>query len=149
MARIERNDATVIVFPVWWWSMPAVLKGWIDRVWNHGWAYGSGTYPHARVWMVGIGGSSAEDYAKRGYDAAMRTSLEVGILRYCGVTEPRLEVFHDSIDGDESTPEILKACASSAPSSEALHLHPLGLWIASRPQFALAPDCVDIPLSES
>ncbi len=108
MARIERNDATVIVFPVWWWSMPAVLKGWIDRVWNHGWAYGSGTYPHARVWMVGIGGSSAEDYAKRGYDAAMRTSLEVGILRYCGVTEPRLEVFHDSIDGDESTPEILK-----------------------------------------
>ena len=27
MERIERNQATVIVFPVWWWSMPAVLKG--------------------------------------------------------------------------------------------------------------------------
>ena len=36
MARIERNDATVMVFPVWWWSMPALLKGWIDRVWNNG-----------------------------------------------------------------------------------------------------------------
>src|SRR5262245_29894305 len=34
MARIERNEATVMVFPVWWWSMPALLKGWIDRVWN-------------------------------------------------------------------------------------------------------------------
>ena len=40
MERIERNQAPVIVFPVWWWSMPAILKGWIDRVWNNGWAYG-------------------------------------------------------------------------------------------------------------
>ena len=30
MARIERNEATVIVFPVYWWSMPAILKGWIE-----------------------------------------------------------------------------------------------------------------------
>jgi NAD(P)H dehydrogenase (quinone) len=32
MQRIERNEATVMVFPVYWWSMPALLKGWIDRV---------------------------------------------------------------------------------------------------------------------
>jgi NAD(P)H dehydrogenase (quinone) len=35
MERIERNQATVIVFPVWGWSMPAMLKGWIDRVWKN------------------------------------------------------------------------------------------------------------------
>jgi NAD(P)H dehydrogenase (quinone) len=40
MARIEAAEATVVVFPVWWWSMPAMLKGWIERVWNNGWAYG-------------------------------------------------------------------------------------------------------------
>jgi NAD(P)H dehydrogenase (quinone) len=38
MDRIERNDATVMIFPVWWWSMPAVMKGWVDRVGNNGWA---------------------------------------------------------------------------------------------------------------
>jgi NAD(P)H dehydrogenase (quinone) len=32
MARIERIEATVLVFPVWCWSMPAMRKGWIDRV---------------------------------------------------------------------------------------------------------------------
>src|SRR5262245_36872359 len=54
MARIRRNDATVMVFPVWWWSMPAILKGWIDRVWNRGFAYGGGaTFPQRRVWMIG------------------------------------------------------------------------------------------------
>ena len=37
MRRVERNSATVMIFPIWWWGMPAILKGWIDRVWNHGW----------------------------------------------------------------------------------------------------------------
>jgi putative NADPH-quinone reductase len=32
-ARIARNDALAFVFPVWWWSLPAMLKGWFDRVW--------------------------------------------------------------------------------------------------------------------
>lgn len=109
MARIKRNDATVMIFPVFWWSLPAILKGWIDRVWNNGWAYNGGTYPHARVWMVGIGGSGAEDYAKRGYDTAMRTQLEVGILGYCGVAEPRFEIFHGSIDDAQSPGEIVKS----------------------------------------
>jgi NAD(P)H dehydrogenase (quinone) len=31
--RVERSDGIVLVFPVWWWSFPAMLKGWFDRVW--------------------------------------------------------------------------------------------------------------------
>ena len=30
-ARIERHQAIAMVFPVWWWSLPAMLKGWIGR----------------------------------------------------------------------------------------------------------------------
>ncbi|WP_156419349.1 NAD(P)H-dependent oxidoreductase [Aureimonas sp. AU12] len=37
--RIDRADMLVLVFPVYWWSMPAVMKGWIDRVFTSGWAY--------------------------------------------------------------------------------------------------------------
>ncbi|NOU52174.1 hypothetical protein HG263_16720 [Pseudoalteromonas sp. JBTF-M23] len=22
----------ILQFPLWWWSFPAILKGWIDRV---------------------------------------------------------------------------------------------------------------------
>ena len=109
MARIERNDATVMVFPVWWWSMPALLKGWIDRVWNNGWAYGDRKYPHSRAWMLAIAGSSAEAYAKRGYDDAMRTQLEVGILGYCGIAETRLEILFDAIEGPPGPENILAA----------------------------------------
>lgn len=30
--RIDSADALVLVFPIYWWSMPALLKGWVDRV---------------------------------------------------------------------------------------------------------------------
>lgn len=107
MARIERNEATVMVFPVWWWSMPALLKGWIDRVWNNGWAYGDKEYPHKRAWMLGIAGSDSETYAKRGYDKAIRTQLETGIFGYCGVAETRFELLFGSIDGAPGPEDIL------------------------------------------
>lgn len=38
-ARIDRSDALVLVYPVYWWSFPGVLNGWIDRVFANGWAY--------------------------------------------------------------------------------------------------------------
>lgn len=37
--RIDGADHLVLVFPVYWWSMPALLKGWIDRVFINGWAF--------------------------------------------------------------------------------------------------------------
>jgi NAD(P)H dehydrogenase (quinone) len=107
MARIERNEATVIVFPIWWWSMPAILKGWIDRVWNNGWAYGARNYPHNRVWMIAIAGAHAIDYQKRGYDEAMKTQLETGILGYCGIEERRLAILYGSVEGEPYPAQII------------------------------------------
>lgn len=31
--RLAAADMLVLVFPTWWFSMPAILKGWFDRVW--------------------------------------------------------------------------------------------------------------------
>ena len=107
MARIERNDATLMVFPVYWWSVPAVLKGWIDRVWNNGWAYGDANFPQRRVWMIGIAGNSASGFAERGYDKAMSIQLETGVLDYCGVSERRLELLYGSIEGQSYADQIL------------------------------------------
>jgi putative NADPH-quinone reductase len=37
--RLRRADALVLVFPTWWFGMPAILKGWFDRVWAPGVAF--------------------------------------------------------------------------------------------------------------
>lgn len=107
MARIRRNNATVMVFPVWWWSMPALLKGWIDRVWNHGFAYGDHAFPHARVWMLGVAGNTAESFAKHGCDQAMQVQLDGGILGYCRIRDRRLELLHGAIEGGDYPARIL------------------------------------------
>lgn len=90
-ARIDRADALVLVYPVYWWSMPALLKGWIDRVFTTGWAYDD--RPGAterkklgrlRVHLVAIGGADLRTYARHGYFGAMRTQIDHGIFDYCG-----------------------------------------------------------------
>lgn len=35
-------DLLILQFPLWWFSVPAILKGWIDRVFVNGTVYGSG-----------------------------------------------------------------------------------------------------------
>lgn len=41
--RLRQADALVFIYPTWWGGQPAILKGWIDRVWIEGVAY---TLPH-------------------------------------------------------------------------------------------------------
>jgi NAD(P)H dehydrogenase (quinone) len=36
------SDVLILQFPLWWFSVPAILKGWIDRVFVNGVAYGKG-----------------------------------------------------------------------------------------------------------
>ena len=41
-------DAVILQFPLWWFSMPAILKGWVERVYAYGFAYGVGEHSDAR-----------------------------------------------------------------------------------------------------
>lgn len=107
-ARIDRADALVLVFPVYWWSMPALLKGWIDRVFANGWAFDYrssdsrlvkklGRLP---VHLVAIAGTDEATYARRGYANAMKTQIEHGIFDYCGARVTSSHLLHDSESQD-------------------------------------------------
>ncbi|QIH07597.1 MULTISPECIES: NAD(P)H-dependent oxidoreductase [unclassified Pseudomonas] len=90
-ARIDRADVLVLVYPVYWWAMPALLKGWIDRVFANGWAFDfQADAPlvkklrHLRVHMVGVAGADAGTYERHGYLQAMKTQIDHGVFDYCG-----------------------------------------------------------------
>lgn len=38
--KLTAADAVIFQFPLWWFGLPAILKGWIDRVFAYGLAYG-------------------------------------------------------------------------------------------------------------
>ena len=41
-------DAVILQFPLWWFSMPAILKGWVDQVYAYGFGYGVGEHSEKR-----------------------------------------------------------------------------------------------------
>jgi len=44
MDKLTWCDALVLQFPIWWLGMPGILKGWVDRVFAVGRAYGGGRW---------------------------------------------------------------------------------------------------------
>lgn len=125
--RARAADALVILFPVWWFSLPAVLKGYVDRVWNHGLFYGGGRDPGiAAVRWIGVAGDPASKFRARGMDELMAHHLNVGIAGYCGIPDSELVLLHDTL-GTEATDsaehaECLRDDARSCARALVAHL---------------------------
>ena len=96
-------DALILQFPLWWYSMPAILKGWVDRVYAFGFAYGvgersdthwgdrfgEGTLAGKRAMLIVTVGGWATHYAPRGVNGPIEDILfpiNHGILYYPGYT---------------------------------------------------------------
>ncbi len=39
VAELRSAQALLLIYPTWWYGMPAMLKGWLDRVWLPGVAF--------------------------------------------------------------------------------------------------------------
>ncbi|MGA5194617.1 NAD(P)H oxidoreductase [Streptomyces exfoliatus] len=96
MDRILAADDILVVFPVWWFAPPAVLKGWIDRVWNYGFAYGRSRPRLAgkRLLWLALMGGTAEEIEELGMEKALGLLLVTGISAYCGLPDAALRVLH-------------------------------------------------------
>jgi NAD(P)H dehydrogenase (quinone) len=94
-------DTLILIFPLWWFSMPAILKGWVDRVFAYGFAYGvgehsdqhwgdrygEGTLAGKRAMLVVTAGGWEEHYDVRGVNGSIDDLLfpiNHGILYYPG-----------------------------------------------------------------
>jgi NAD(P)H dehydrogenase (quinone) len=97
--RVEWSDAIVFIFPLWWWSVPGMLKGWIDRVMSYGWAWYdptdplSGTLNERKILVLVTAGASHAQLAKRKYDESFHTQLNVGTWDYCGFRNVTTRIF--------------------------------------------------------
>ncbi|MBB6669303.1 NAD(P)H oxidoreductase [Cohnella nanjingensis] len=109
--RMERHDALAYIFPVWWYNVPAMLKGYIDRVWNNGFAYGANKLHHSQVLWLGLAADSKAHMAKRQYEEMMNQQLNIAIASYCGISSSRVEILYDTLD---STPVVQEGLLTQA-----------------------------------
>lgn len=106
-ARLDRADALVLVYPVFWWSFPGLLKGWIDRVFTQGWAYEDDNaggkivkkLQRLKVHLVANGGADQGTMDRHGYRSAMTTQIDHGIFDFCGAPVLSSHVLLASDDG--------------------------------------------------
>ena len=99
MQKVEWCDLLIFQFPLWWFSMPAVMKGWVERVFAMGRTYGGGRFYDNGVFkgkkaMLSLTMGGGEDiYVKGGWNGDLEGILRPihrGILEFNGfeVLEP-------------------------------------------------------------
>lgn len=118
-AKLQRADAVVFQFPLWWFSMPAIMKGWVDRVYACGFAYGVGEHSDThwgdrygegslagkRAMLLVTTGGWESHYGPRGINGPIDDLLfpiQHGILFYPGFEVLPPLVFYRSNRMDET-----------------------------------------------
>lgn len=66
---LESAQLVVLLHPVQWYGMPALLKLWLDEVLALHWAYGGGHALRGKdLWLVASTGGSEHSYHPQGYN---------------------------------------------------------------------------------
>lgn len=84
-------DRIIFVYPIWWTGMPAIMKGYIDRVFSYGFAYRydngvqKGLLTGKKTVIVNSHGKSNAEYEASGMDKALALTSDTGIFTYCGL----------------------------------------------------------------
>ncbi|MGJ9373821.1 NAD(P)H-dependent oxidoreductase [Nesterenkonia sp. CF4.4] len=118
--RLHHVSDLVLVFPVYWWSMPALLKGWFDRVFIARWAFDFDDtgrlvpkLGRLTVHVLATAGTAAGSFERHGYTQAFAAQVETGIFDFCGMRRGQTAFVHDSESTDtESVTTTMHAAVS-------------------------------------
>ena len=93
LRKMEWCDLMIWQFPLWWFGLPAVLKGWVDRVFAMGRTYGdgkfyeTGAFAGKRAMLSLTTGGPNESYHKGGFAGEILEFLKPihrGMLQFVG-----------------------------------------------------------------
>jgi NAD(P)H dehydrogenase (quinone) len=119
MDKVAWCDALILQFPIWWLGPPAILKGWIDRVFAVGVAYGGGRcFDEGRfagkraMCSVTVGGPE-EAYSETSAYASIEDilfPLHRGVLAFTGfaVIEPFVVHAPNRIDQEQRVEQLAR-----------------------------------------
>lgn len=84
-------DLITFVYPLWWMGFPAILKGYLDRVLTHGFAYQTGKGASVgllkckKIQQFVTMGNTNEKYEEKGFLQSLDHTLGNGLFNFCGV----------------------------------------------------------------
>ncbi|QDW20406.1 NAD(P)H-dependent oxidoreductase [Flavobacterium sp. KBS0721] len=96
-------DRIIFIYPIWWTGMPAIMKGYIDRVFSYGFAYRydqgvqKGLLTGKKTIIINSHGKSNAEYEAMGMDKALILTSDTGIFTYSGL-EIQQHFYFDKAD---------------------------------------------------
>ena len=121
--KIKSSDALVFIYPVWWADTPAILKGFLDRVFTSGFAF---SYKEGGLLK---GKKSAVMISAGGDDKLPGKLMKEYILEWCGIETKVFQLLNARHLDDERKAEIqanvkkavrfLKKKEETAPQAQA------------------------------
>lgn len=89
--KVRWAEELIVIYPVWWAGAPAILKGWIDRVFTHGFAFAYG--PEGAKGL--LGGKAVRTFSPTGTPLEILNQYQIlpsaqtinanGIFGFCGL----------------------------------------------------------------
>lgn len=113
--RLLAADNVILQFPLWWFTVPAIMKGWMDRVFTNGFGYGTthswkrygeGVLAGKRAMVVVTTGAAEVHLSDRGINGDINDLLfpiQHGVLFYTGMQVLPPTVISGAVRFDEST----------------------------------------------
>ncbi|KAG7405092.1 Ribosyldihydronicotinamide dehydrogenase [Fusarium oxysporum f. sp. rapae] len=153
-------DVVLIHFPLWWYTMPAILKGWVERVFSMGFAYGygehsdkhygdrygEGVFAGKRAMLVVTAGGQKEHFSTRGIAGHIDDLLypiNHGVLYYPGFQVLPSHVVYqtDRLDqaGFEKEAEVLREKLRHLDTTEPIAYRPQNGGDYEIPKLTLKP----------
>jgi len=92
-------DTLVFIYPIWWFGLPAILKGWIDRVFLHGFAYEyaeggpKGLLINKKAIIFQTTGGEESTYELNKTKPLIEKTITDGILGFCGISDIHYKAF--------------------------------------------------------
>ena len=121
MQKLEWCDLMIWQFPLWWFGLPGILKGWVDRVFAMGRTYGGdriyegGVFRGKRAVLSLTTGGPLRAYEKGGFNgdiAAILRPIQRGMLQFVGFDVLKPQIVYDPVRlADEQRKEALRAWA--------------------------------------
>ncbi|MBA9028492.1 NAD(P)H-dependent oxidoreductase [Peribacillus huizhouensis] len=88
---IAEADVITFIYPIWWTGLPAILKGYVDRVFAFGFAYSAGEEGTIKLLkgkkglIINTHGHPNEVYDEMGMTAGLKVTSDTGIFDFTGI----------------------------------------------------------------
>ncbi|KRE53581.1 NAD(P)H-dependent oxidoreductase [Paenibacillus sp. Soil522] len=120
---IEQADTITFIYPIWWTGLPAILKGYVDRVFSYGFAYAYGAEGIDKLLkgkkglIINTHGMPKEIYDQIGMTAGLKITSDTGIFEFTGI-EPVAHLLFGSVPsaGEAALKDILKQVEDTVAS---------------------------------